>query len=97
MSVNIPSENEVVGIIQNAIDWFDDRITSLKQIADSDSGKIILAKNNDSPEIELTDEQAKGFRAGVSTAISILGKFPISLSPSSNDDPLDEDDNDDPF
>ena len=64
-------------LVEDAIFWFEQRIETLNDIVECE-GNVALASNN-GEETKLNDEQSRAFKAGISTAISIIGKFPLSL------------------
>ena len=64
-------------LVEDAIFWFEQRIETLNDIVEC-KGNVVLASNN-GEETKLNDEQSRAFKAGISTAISIIGKFPLSL------------------
>ena len=68
---------EVAKLVEDAIFWFEQRIDTLNDIVECE-GNVVLASNN-GEETKLNDEQSRAFKAGISTAISIIGKFPLSL------------------
>ena len=68
---------EVAKLVEDAIFWFEQRIETLNDIVECE-GNVVLASNN-GEEKKLNDEQSRAFKAGISTAISIIGKFPLSL------------------
>ena len=68
---------EVAKLVEDAIFWFEQRIETLYDIVQCE-GYVVLASNN-GEEKKLNDEQSRAFKAGISTAISIIGKFPLSL------------------
>lgn len=68
---------DVAKIVEDAIFWFEDRIETLNDLSES-KGRIVLAQENNE-DIKLNDDESRGFKAGVATAISILGRFPLSL------------------
>ena len=68
---------EVAKLVEDAIFWFEQRIETLNDIVQCE-GNVVLASNN-GEETKLNDEQSRAFKAGISTAISIIGKFPLSL------------------
>ena len=68
---------EVAKLVEDAIFWFEQRIETLNDIVECE-GNVVLASNN-GEETKLNDEQSRAFKAAISTAISIIGKFPLSL------------------
>ncbi|HGH3665251.1 TPA: hypothetical protein ACJK7M_001132 [Acinetobacter baumannii] len=78
---------DVAKLIEDTVFWFEQRMETLNDIADSE-GNVVLA--GEGGEKELNDEQSRAFKAGISTAISLIGKFPLSLDRSVN--PIDLDD-----
>ena len=68
---------EVAKLVEDAIFWFEQRIETLKDIIECE-GRVVLASSN-GEDTRLNDEQSAAFKAGISTAISLIGKFPLSL------------------
>ena len=68
---------EVAKLVEDAIFWFKERIETLNDLANSKE-PIVLASGN-KKDLELTDEQSRAFKAGIATAIKIIGEFPLSL------------------
>lgn len=68
---------EAAKIIEDTIFWFEQRIEALNDITECE-GRVVLGSKN-GEDIKLNDEQSQAFKAGVRTAISIIGKFPLSL------------------
>lgn len=68
---------EVAKLVEDAIFWFEERIETLNDLANSKE-PIVLASGN-KKDLELTDEQSRAFKAGIATAIKIIGEFPLSL------------------
>jgi len=68
---------EVAKLVEDAIFWFEQRIETLNDIAEC-KGDVVLASTN-GEESKLNDEQSRAFKAGIKTAISIIGEFPLSL------------------
>lgn len=68
---------DVAKIVEDSIFWFEQRIEMLNDILEA-KGTIVLA-NPDGTDLKLNDEQSVAFRAGMATAKSILGEFPLSL------------------
>lgn len=70
---------EIAELVEDAIFWFEQRLEALNDIVES-KGVVVLASNaDDENKIELDEKQSAAFRTGVSTAIRIIGKFPLSL------------------
>ncbi|AUT33940.1 hypothetical protein BFR69_00865 [Acinetobacter pittii] len=78
---------DVAKLVEDTIFWFEQRMETLNDIANSE-GNVVLASGD--AEKELNDEQSHAFKAGISTAISLIGKFPLSLDRPVN--PIDLDD-----
>lgn len=70
-------QSDVAKIIEDAIFWFEDRIETLNDLASSKEGIVIAIKGAD--DIKLSDEESRAFKAGITIAINIIGKFPLSL------------------
>lgn len=68
---------EVAKLVEDTIFWFEQRIETLNDIADCEANVILASTNGE--ESKLNDEQSRAFKAGIKTAISIIGKFPLSL------------------
>lgn len=79
---------DVAKIVEDAIFWFEQRIETLNDIVGAEGTVVLASKNGE--DKTLNDEQSIAFKAGVATAISIIGKFPLSLDQSVN--PIDIDD-----
>ena len=69
--------DEVAEMVQESIDWFDERMNQLKEIAQC-SEQVVIARS-DGAQTELTEEQSRVFKAGIATAISLIGDFPLKL------------------
>ncbi|EHU1446253.1 hypothetical protein A1Z84_RS14440 [Acinetobacter baumannii] len=78
---------DVAKLVEDTIFWFEQRMETLNDIAGS-VGNVVLA--GEGGEKELNDAQSLALKAGISTAISLIGKFPLSLDRSVN--PIDLDD-----
>ncbi|WPO67594.1 hypothetical protein SDC64_01195 [Acinetobacter haemolyticus] len=68
---------EVAKLVEDAIFQFEQRIEMLNDIVESE-GYVVLA-STDGDDKAMNDEQSAAFRAGVATAIRIIGKFPLTL------------------
>ncbi|KQD49268.1 hypothetical protein ECE07_03740 [Acinetobacter pittii] len=77
----------VAKLVEDTVFWFEHRIETLNDIVNCD-GNVVLA--GEGGEKKLNDEQSVAFKAGISTAISLIGKFPLSLDRTVN--PIDLDD-----
>ncbi|MBN6515525.1 hypothetical protein JZM36_01470 [Acinetobacter pittii] len=77
----------VAKLVEDTVFWFEQRIETLNDIVNCD-GNVVLA--SEGGEKKLNDEQSVAFKAGISTAISLIGKFPLSLDRTVN--PIDFDD-----
>ncbi|WP_151789987.1 hypothetical protein [Acinetobacter junii] len=73
---------EVTKLVEDAIFWFEQRMELLNDIIESE-GCVVLAKAG-SDDKKMNDDQSAAFRAGIATAISIIGKFPLSLDRSTS-------------
>lgn len=78
---------DVAKLVEDTVFWFEQRIETLTDIVNCE-GNVVLA--GEGGEKELNDEQSVAFKAGISTAISLIGKFPLSLDRTVN--PIDLDD-----
>ncbi|MER8256021.1 hypothetical protein ABS250_16730 [Acinetobacter nosocomialis] len=83
----VSATQDITKLVEDTIFWFEQRMETLNDIADCE-GNVVLA--GEGGEKELNDEQSRAFKAGISTAISLIGKFPLSLDRSVN--PIDLDD-----
>jgi hypothetical protein len=68
---------EVAKLVEDAIFWFEQRIETLNDIAECKGGVVLAPTNGE--ESKLNDEQSRAFKAGIKTATSIIGEFPLSL------------------
>ena len=68
---------EVAKLVEDAIFWFEQRIGALNDITECEGTVVLASKNGE--ETKLNDEQSRAFKAGIKTAISIIGEFPLSL------------------
>lgn len=68
---------EVAKLVEDTIFWFEQRIETLNDIADCEENVVLASTNG--KESKLDDDQSRVFKAGIKTAISIIGKFPLSL------------------
>ncbi|WOE42917.1 hypothetical protein [Acinetobacter chinensis] len=68
---------EVAKLVEDAIFWFEQRIDTLSDIAESKENIVIAKSIGDN--LELTPEQSRAFKAGIATAIQIIGEFPLSV------------------
>lgn len=73
---------EVAKLVEDAIFWFEQRMEMLNDIVESE-GYVVLAIA-DGDDKKMNDEQSAAFRAGIATAMSIIGKFPLSLDRSTS-------------
>ncbi|WP_446906225.1 hypothetical protein [Acinetobacter baumannii] len=77
----------VAKLVEDTVFWFEQRIETLNDIVNCD-GNVVLA--SEGGEKKLNDEQSVAFKAGISTAISLIGKFPLSLDRTVNQIDLDD-------
>lgn len=68
---------DVAKLVEDTVFWFEQRIEALNDIVESE-GQVVLASKSGEDK-KLDDGQSAAFRAGIATAISIIGKFPLSL------------------
>ena len=68
---------EVAKLVEHTIFWFEERMEVLNDIIEA-KGTVVLSSDN-GEESELNEEQSSAFRAGIATAISLIGAFPLSL------------------
>lgn len=68
---------EAAKMIQDAVFWYEQRTGTLADIAGCD-GQVVLASSGHE-NIEFDSGQSAAFRAGIKTALSILGEFPLKL------------------
>jgi hypothetical protein len=73
-------EEKYVDMILQTKDWYDKKIKSLQQIVDLKDDSKILIQSDDGKEIQLPEEDKKGFILGLILAIDILGEFPINIT-----------------
>ena len=89
-SVNAPQD--VGEMIESLLAWHKRQAEQLEVISDNAKEGVTLQLGIDDPvEIALTKDMAKGLRIGLVLALERLGKLPISVSHSGDDD-LDLDD-----
>ena len=89
-SVNAPQD--VGEMIESLLAWHKRQADQLQIITDNAKEGVTLQLGIDDPvEIALTKDMAKGLRIGLVLALERLGKLPISVSHSGDDD-LDLDD-----
>ena len=89
-SVNAPQD--VGEMIESLLAWHKRQADQLQIISDNAKEGVTLQLGIDDPvEIALTKDMAKGLRIGLVLALERLGKLPISVSHSGDDD-LDLDD-----
>ncbi|VVO92509.1 hypothetical protein PS732_02432 [Pseudomonas fluorescens] len=89
-SVNAPQD--VGEMIESLLAWHKRQADQLQIISDKAKEGVTLQLGIDDPvEIALTKDMAKGLRIGLVLALERLGKLPISVSHSGDDD-LDLDD-----
>lgn len=73
----VSASMDVAKLVEDTIFWFEQRIEMLNDIIEAE-GTVVLASSQGTDK-ELNDEQSRAFRAGLATAISIIGTFPLSL------------------
>lgn len=59
--------------------WHSNRVGQLQQILDHKDAPIRL-EGAEGTVVEITGEQAKGFRAGVRLSLELLGTLPFSVT-----------------
>lgn len=79
---------EVAKLVEDAIFWFEERIETLNDLAESKE-PIVLASGS-KKDLKMTDEQSRAFKAGIATAIKIIGEFPLSLDRSTKQFDIDD-------
>jgi hypothetical protein len=73
-------EDQYLEIILQTNSWFDNKVTQLQLLIDSENESKILFKGNDGETVELPEEMKKGFYFGIRTALEVLGEFPVKVS-----------------
>lgn len=69
---------QTVEVIRQLLDWHKQKVENLKLVTEHvEAGIRVADKNGD--ETELTAEQCVGVRFGVSLALEHLGRLPIEL------------------
>lgn len=72
-------EEELIEMIVGTKKWYDSRIESLRMIAEKEDFKIKFA-NTEGEQVELPEEDRRGFMIGIKVALEVLGEFPISIT-----------------
>lgn len=65
--------------IEQLTAWHNRQVEQLRLILDHSEAPIKI-QGEEGEEIELTVEQARGFRAGVRQSLHLLGKLPFTVS-----------------
>lgn len=74
-------DDDTANILMQLEQWFQSKIDSLQTVSQvPESASIVIG------DIEITESRDKMmFRTGVSVALSVLGKFPITLTDNKED------------
>lgn len=72
-------ESQVIKTIEYLRNWFETGINTINGAADSSAKSIKLTGGDITEEIEITGRDKNMFLAGLKTAGSVFGKFPISI------------------
>ena len=72
-------ESKVIETITYLKNWFESCVNTINGAADSDAQSVKLQGGNDKDDIEITGRDKNMFLAGLKTAGSLFGKFPISI------------------
>lgn len=84
-------DEQMVEVIQQLMGWHERQVTDLQTIVDATQvAEIRMGPEGGENDLVLSGDKAKGFRIGVAYALTRLGKLPISLTATS-DDELDDD------
>lgn len=71
-------EEQLIEMIIQTKEWYDNKVSQLEQISTADSK--IMFQGEDGNQIELPEEHREAFKMGILTALEVLGKFPINIS-----------------
>lgn len=72
-------EEQLIEMIIQTKDWYDSKVQNLRMISEKEGFKIKFA-NTDGEQIELPEEDKRGFMIGIKVALEVLGEFPISIT-----------------
>lgn len=84
-------DDDVVEVIQQLMGWHERQVADLQTIVDAKQVSEIRMGPGGEDDLVLSGDKAKGFRMGVAYALTRLGKLPISLSATEDDEPGDDD------
>lgn len=73
------NESQIIKTIEYFKNWFEEGINTINGAADSDAESVRLQGGDGKDEIEITGRDKNMFLAGLKTAGSLFGKFPISI------------------
>lgn len=77
-------EDQLTEIIINTKDWFDSKVEELKELIKAPENVKIHFLNDKGDAVELPEKDRKAFIVGVSVAIEVIGKFPVSITAQKN-------------
>lgn len=72
-------ESQVIKTIEYLKNWFETGVNTINGAADSDAQTVKLHGGDSEDVIEITGRDKNMFLAGLKTAGSLFGKFPISI------------------
>lgn len=78
-------EENLIEIISQTKQWYEDKIDNLKSISQSPEDVNVMLKGIDGNIITLPANESKIFKAAISVAIELLGKFPVNISSNEDD------------
>lgn len=70
-------QDDAAKMIQDTIFWYEDRIETLKSLAESKN--LIVLASEDGENVKFDEEQSVIFKAALQTAITLMGEFPLAL------------------
>lgn len=77
-------EPEVQKIITDTINWYESQVQQINEVIDSEHDLTICGDGGF--EKSLTTEESRIFRAGMVTALDLLGDFPLQIEPLNPDE-----------
>lgn len=72
-------KSECIHIVLQTKQWYEEKTSLLKDLVDKGEKLKILIKDGDGDSLEIPEEHKTGFLIGVSLALEILGKFPVTI------------------
>lgn len=75
---------EMKQLFENLKKWHSENIAQMKIIANSSEDVNFKFQDKKGNTVDMPSEMSKGFRLGLSTAIEIVGKFPLILVKNEN-------------